>query len=54
MEKLSITTQLLNTVLSYLGTRPYQEVYHLITAIQDEAKGQVIPPQEEPEVASEE
>ena len=54
MEKISITTQVLNQILAYLGTRPYQEVYHLILAIQEEAKGQVIPPQEEPEVASEE
>jgi hypothetical protein len=54
MEKISITTQLLNSVLAYLGTRPYQDVYHLITAIQSEAKGQVIPVQEEPEAASEE
>jgi hypothetical protein len=54
MEKLSISTQLLNQVLGYLGTRPYQEVFHLVTAIQDEAKGQVIPTPEEPEVASEE
>jgi hypothetical protein len=51
MEKISITTQLLNQVLGYLGTRPYQEVFHLVTAIQEEAKNQVVA---EPEVVSEE
>jgi hypothetical protein len=54
MEKISITTQLLNQVLGYLGTRPYQEVYQLISAIQDEAKDQIISIQEKPEVVPEE
>jgi hypothetical protein len=54
MEKIAITTQVLNQILAYLGTRPYQEVYHLISAVQDEAKGQVTPEQEKPEVVSEE
>ena len=44
MEKLHITTQLLNSIMAYLGTRPYQEVYQLIEAIQKEAKDQ--PPAE--------
>ena len=44
MEKLQITTQLLNSIMGYLGTRPYQEVYQLIEAIQKEAKDQ--PPAE--------
>jgi hypothetical protein len=29
-----------NQILGYLGTRPYQEVFHLIQAIQDAAKPQ--------------
>ena len=45
MEKLQISTQLLNSIMAYLGTRPYQEVYQLIEAIQNEAKNQ---PKEEP------
>ena len=38
MEKLQISTQLLNSIMAYLGTRPYQEVYQLIEAMQKEAK----------------
>jgi hypothetical protein len=34
--QLSIET--VNQVLGYLGTRPYQEVFQLIQAIQDAAK----------------
>jgi hypothetical protein len=40
MDKLIITTQLLNQILGYLGTRPYQEVHHMIESLQDEAKNQ--------------
>jgi hypothetical protein len=46
MEKLQISTQLLNQIMGYLGTRPYQEVYKLIDAIQSEAKNQPEPPNE--------
>lgn len=41
--KLSVDT--INKVLGYLGARPYQEVFHLIDAIQTEAKTQT--PEEE-------
>jgi hypothetical protein len=40
MEKLQISTQTLNQIMGYLGTRPYQEVFQLIEAIQKEAKEQ--------------
>ena len=40
MEKLQISTQLINGILAYLGTRPYQEVFQLIEGIQNEAKNQ--------------
>ena len=43
MEKISISTQLLNQVMGYLGTRPFQEVFQLIDAIQKEASNQVPP-----------
>ena len=43
--KLHIDIEVINQVLGYLGTRPYQEVYGLIQAIQDAAK-----PQEPPKV----
>ena len=40
MNELIISTQVLNQVLGYLGSRPYQEVFQLIEAIQNEAKNQ--------------
>ena len=36
--KLNIDIETINQVLGYLGTRPYQEVYALIQAIQEAAK----------------
>ena len=38
MEKLQFSTQLINAMLGYLGTRPYQEVFQLIEAIQKEVR----------------
>jgi hypothetical protein len=35
---LQLPIETINQVLGYLGTRPYQEVYALIQAIQDAAK----------------
>jgi len=40
MEKLQISTNLINGLLSYLGSRPYQEVFQLIEGIQTEARNQ--------------
>lgn len=42
---MTISIQVLNAVTGYLGTRPYQEVFQLIEALQNEAKSQ--PLQEE-------
>jgi hypothetical protein len=36
--KLFIDIEVVNQILGYLGTRPYQEVYGLIQAIQEAAK----------------
>jgi hypothetical protein len=36
--KISVNT--INQILGYLGTRPYQEVFQMIEAIQKEAKEQ--------------
>lgn len=46
---MKISDQLINNILGYLGTRPYQEVYQLINAVQQEARdpepqAQEIPP----------
>lgn len=38
MEKLAISTNLLNAILQYLDTRPHNEVRRLIDAIQTEAQ----------------
>lgn len=38
MDKLTLSTQLINQILGYLGTRPYQEVFQMIEALQKEAK----------------
>ena len=43
--KLSVDT--VNQILGYLGTRPYQEVFHLIQAIQEAAKPQEAEPKDE-------
>lgn len=40
MEKIKVSVHLLNQVMGYLGTRPYQEVFQLIEALQNEAKNQ--------------
>jgi len=40
MDKITFTTQLANQIMAYLGSRPYQEVFQLIEAIQKEAQAQ--------------
>jgi hypothetical protein len=46
MEKIAVSTNLLNAILGYLGARPYQEVFQLVEAIQKEAKQAVEPASE--------
>jgi hypothetical protein len=41
--KLHLDIETVNQVLGYLGTRPYQEVYALIQAIQEAAKPPEVP-----------
>ena len=40
MNEIKLSTNLVNGILQYLGTRPYAEVFPLIEAIQKEAKEQ--------------
>lgn len=47
METLQISAQLLNAVIGYLGSRPYQETYQLIQALQNEASNQPKPAEAE-------
>jgi hypothetical protein len=42
MEKITLSTNLVNAVLQFLGTRPYADVFQLVEAIQKEAKEQVL------------
>lgn len=44
---LQLPIETVNQVLGYLGTRPYQEVYQLIQAIQDAAKPPELPKAED-------
>jgi|LauGreDrversion2_6_1035139.scaffolds.fasta_scaffold67034_1 hypothetical protein len=46
MDKITVSTQLLNAILGYLGNKPYQEVYQLVEAIQKEAQAQQRTPNE--------
>lgn len=38
MEKITLSTNLVNAILGYLGKRPYEESYQMIEAIQKEGK----------------
>jgi hypothetical protein len=40
MDKITFTTQLVNQIMAYLGSRPYQDVFQLVDAIQKEAQAQ--------------
>ena len=44
-QKIALTLPLLNAVLQYLGTRPYQETFQLIQAIQEQAIPQMPMPE---------
>jgi len=43
MNEIKLSTNLVNAVLQYLGSRPYAEVFQLVVAIQKEAKDQAAP-----------
>jgi hypothetical protein len=43
MENITLSTQLVNAILQYLGTRPFGEVFQMIEAVQKEAKEQAPP-----------
>lgn len=49
-DKIELSVNAVNAVLSYLGTQPYQSVAQLVNAIQQEAAPQI----PAPSVASEE
>jgi len=37
-EKITLSLETVNNILSYLGTKPYQEVFPLINSIRTEAE----------------
>ena len=48
MDELKLTTNLINAILQYLGSRPYAEVAVLIQEIQKQASAQGAQPAEPP------
>jgi len=40
MDKVTLSTTLVNNIMAYLGTKPFQEVFQLIDAINKEAANQ--------------
>jgi len=51
-QKIALTLPLLNAVLQYLGTKPYQETAQLIQAIQEQAIPQMPMPEAAQPVAA--
>ena len=43
MDKITLSITVLNQVMGYLGTRPYQEVFQLVEAMQKEAQANTNP-----------
>jgi hypothetical protein len=43
MNEIKLSTNLVNAILQYLGSRPYADVFQLVEAIQKEAKDQTPP-----------
>jgi hypothetical protein len=48
MEKIALTTELINTVMQYLGSRPFVEVAGIIAEVQKQASEQGAEPTELP------
>lgn len=46
--KISLSLDLVNAIMGFLGKQPYEQVFSLINAIQKEAEGQVPPAAEAP------
>lgn len=51
-QKVELTLNLVNAILGYLGTKPYQETYQLIQAVQEQVIPQMpMPAAAQPEAA---
>jgi len=44
MQNVTLSVQTLNMVMGYLGTKPYQEVFQIIEAVQKEVQVQQVAP----------
>jgi hypothetical protein len=44
-QKIELSLNLINGILQYLGTRPYQEVFPLVQAVQEQAIPQMPMPE---------
>ena len=53
MDEIKLSTNLVNGILQYLGTKPFAEVVQLIQAVQQEAAKQGAQPVEAPAPAAE-
>jgi hypothetical protein len=53
MEKIALSTELVNGILQYLGNQPFVQVAQLINGIQQEAQGQAAPAVPAPAPAAE-
>ena len=47
MSNISLSLNLVNAIMGFLGKQPYEQVFPLINAIQKEAEGQITPEKEE-------
>jgi hypothetical protein len=51
MQNVTLSVQTLNMVMGYLGTKPYQEVFQIIEAVQKEVAAQQTAPASSPPLA---
>jgi hypothetical protein len=52
-QKIELSLNLVNAVLQYLGTKPFQEVFQLVQAVQEQAIPQMpMPAAAQPEAAT--
>jgi hypothetical protein len=48
LDQITLSVNLVNQIMGYLGTRPYQEVFQLINGLTEEAKAQAQPTEVQP------
>ena len=43
MDKITLSVQTVNMIMGYIGTKPYQEVFQIIEAVNKEVQAQQTP-----------